>query len=148
MTIRTSLCIFIYAICVQALLTANTNANDQFNTILDCVGRGGVVFIGTPHSGVNSAGISAEAFIKILVGAVYKLDVDVRHDLVEELAPSSKHLFDLTDDFRQLIAARRINIATLLEGKKTRLRGFPDLLVRNLSNNLKKSVNDLCLQTL
>lgn len=117
-------------------MIANSNADNQFNTILNGVRHGGLVFIGTPHSGVNLNGIDADTFIKVLVGVVFNLDVDARHDLVEDLRSNSnsRQLFDLTDDFRQLIAAKRIGVVTLLESKKTRLRGFPDILVYNLSS--------------
>lgn len=48
--------------------------------------------------------------------------VDVRKDLIAEQHPNSMVLFDLTNDFRELIAAKDIAIATLYETKMTKYR--------------------------
>ncbi|KAJ8694582.1 hypothetical protein PTI98_007242 [Pleurotus ostreatus] len=97
----------------QALLTANTRADGRFNSILNSVR--GIVFVGTPHRGGN--GVDGAKFVANFVRA---FNVDIRYDLIKSLDPGSMVLFDLTDDFRQLIAAKGIEIATLFETKKTR----------------------------
>lgn len=88
--------------------------------------------MGTPHSGVNLNGIDTETFIQIFCGVDIQFDlgVDARHSLIESLRSSTMHLFDLTDNFRRLVSAKQVKIVSVFESKKTRLRGFPDLLVR------------------
>jgi len=98
----------------QALILANTRADSRFSSILNSVT--GIVFVGTPHSGGN--GVDTAQFVANLVRV---FNVEVRGDLVKSLDPRSMVLFDLTDDFRQLIAAKGIEIATLFEIKKTPL---------------------------
>ncbi|KAF4570207.1 hypothetical protein EYR36_010014 [Pleurotus pulmonarius] len=98
----------------QALLTANTRADGRFNSILNSVR--GVIFVGTPHRGGN--GVDGAKFVANFVRA---FNVEVRYDLIKSLESGSPVLFDLTDDFRQLVAAKGIEIATLFETKKTRL---------------------------
>ncbi|KDQ27205.1 hypothetical protein PLEOSDRAFT_1026793, partial [Pleurotus ostreatus PC15] len=66
------------------------------------------VFVGTPHRGGN--GVDGAKFVANFVRA---FNVDIRYDLIKSLDPGSMVLFDLTDDFRQLVAAKGIEIATL-----------------------------------
>ncbi len=75
-----------------------------------------MIIVGTPHRGGN--GVDGAKFVANFVRA---FNVEVRYDLIKSLESGSPVLFDLTDDFRQLIAAKGIEIATLFETKKTRL---------------------------
>nr|VWP02414.1 D-xylose-proton symporter [Ganoderma boninense] len=97
----------------QALLIANTRADGRFNSILNSVA--GVIFLGTPHRGGN--GVDTATFIANFIRA---FKVNVRADLLKSLDPNSMVLFDLTDDFRQLVATKGIEIASLFETKKTK----------------------------
>jgi len=101
----------------QALLIANNKADGRFDSIINSVG--GVIFLGTPHRGGN--GVDTATFVANFVRV---FNVNVRVDLIKSLDPSSMVLFDLTDDFRQLIAAKGIGISTLFEIKKTKLGYF------------------------
>ncbi|KAM5544196.1 hypothetical protein V8D89_001856 [Ganoderma adspersum] len=96
----------------QALLIANTRADGRFDSILNSVA--GVIFLGTPHRGGN--GVDTATFMANFIRA---FKVNVRADLIKSLDPSSMALFDLTDDFRQLVATKGIEIASLFETKKT-----------------------------
>ncbi|KIK63472.1 hypothetical protein GYMLUDRAFT_72124 [Collybiopsis luxurians FD-317 M1] len=101
----------------QALLIAHTRADGRFDSIINSVT--GIVFLGTPHQGGN--GVDAAKFVANFVRA---FNIDVRVDLIKSLDPKSMVLFDLTDDFRQLVSSKGIEIATLYETKKTKIGVF------------------------
>jgi hypothetical protein len=89
-----------------------------------------VIFLGTPHRGGN--GVDSATFVSNFLRAV---NVNVRVDLIKSLNPNSMVLFDLTDDFRQLVEAKGIEISTLFEIKKTVIGHWPvkhQFLVRYL----------------
>ncbi|KAJ7353680.1 hypothetical protein DFH08DRAFT_692107 [Mycena albidolilacea] len=100
----------------QALLVAHARADRHFDSILNSVT--GVAFLGTPHQGAN--GVSNAKFVVNFVRA-FKIDVHVK--LLESLDPKSMILFDQTDDFRQLVSSKGIEIASLFETRKTKIVG-------------------------
>lgn len=79
-----------------------------------------MIFLGTPHRGGN--GVDSATFVANFLRAV---NVNVRLDLIKSLNPNSMVLFDLTDDFRQLVEAKGIEISTLFEIKKTVFGHWP-----------------------
>ena len=79
---------------------------------------------GTPHRGLH--GVDDETFLTNLLRVC---NVDIRTDLLEEQRSCSAILFDLTEDFKQLIAAKNIEVATLFEIKKTEFTGFSPIWV-------------------
>jgi hypothetical protein len=90
----------------------------------------GVLFLGTPHRGGN--GVDIATFVSNFLKAV---NVSVRIDLIRQLEPNSMVLFDLTDDFRQLVEAKGIEISTIFEIRKTVFGHWPAkrrFLVRNV----------------
>ncbi|KAH7928814.1 hypothetical protein BV22DRAFT_1192463 [Leucogyrophana mollusca] len=98
----------------QALLIANARADKRFDSILNSAGA--VMFLGTPHQGGN--GVDMGTFVANFVRA---FGVKARSDIIRSLDPRSMVLFDLTDDFRQLVDAKGIEISTLFEIKKTHI---------------------------
>ncbi|KAJ7875324.1 Alpha/Beta hydrolase protein [Mycena olivaceomarginata] len=100
----------------QALLVAHARVDRRFDSILNSVT--GVAFLGTPHQGAN--GISNAKFVANFVRA---FKPDARVDLLKSLDPKSMILFDLTDDFRQLVSSKGIEIASLFETRKTKMVG-------------------------
>lgn len=74
-----------------------------------------MIFLGTPHGGGNSVDTAT-----LVANFIRAFKVDVRTDLIKSMDPSSMALFDLTDDFRQLVATKGIEIASLFDTKKTR----------------------------
>jgi hypothetical protein len=83
----------------------------------------GVAFLGTPHQGGN--GVNNAKFVANLVRA---FKIDVRVDLLKSLDPKSMILFDLTNDFRQLVSSKGIEIASLFETRKTKVVGSSKIL--------------------
>lgn len=96
------------------MLIAHTRADRRFDSIINSVA--GIVFLGTPHQGAN--GVDTAKFVANFVRA---FNIDIRVDLIKSLDPNSMVLFDLTDDFRQLVSSKGIEIATLFETKKTKI---------------------------
>ncbi|KAJ3918020.1 Alpha/Beta hydrolase protein, partial [Lentinula edodes] len=101
----------------QALIIAHNRADKRYNSIINSVS--GIVFLGTPHQGGN--GVDTARFVANFVRA---FNIDVRVDLIKSLDPRSMVLFDLTDDFRQLVSSKGIEIASLFETKKTKIGIF------------------------
>ncbi|KAJ3847439.1 Alpha/Beta hydrolase protein, partial [Lentinula lateritia] len=101
----------------QALIIAHNRADKRYDSIINSVS--GIVFLGTPHQGGN--GVDTARFVANFVRA---FNIDVRVDLIKSLDPRSMVLFDLTDDFRQLVSSKGIEIASLFETKKTKIGIF------------------------
>jgi len=53
------------------------------------------------------------------------INIETRGDLLKTLDPRSLALFDLTDDFRQVVELLGITIHTFFEGKKTKVGHWP-----------------------
>ncbi|KAJ3876592.1 Alpha/Beta hydrolase protein [Lentinula edodes] len=106
----------------QALIIAHNRADKRYNSIINSVS--GIVFLGTPHQGGN--GVDTARFVANFVRA---FNIDVRVDLIKSLDPKSMVLFDLTDDFRQLVSSKGIEIASLFETKKTKIGIFSQVWI-------------------
>jgi len=123
----------------KALLIAHLRASERFASILNSVR--GVIFVGTPHRGGN--GVDSATFVSNFLKAV---NITVRVDLIQSLNPNSMVLFDLTDDFRQLVDAKGMGISTLFEVRKTVFGHWPvkrQFLVRNmLSSSTQTRLSD------
>ncbi|KAF8824301.1 hypothetical protein HHX47_DHR8000394 [Lentinula edodes] len=105
-----------------ALIIAHNRADKRYNSIINSVS--GIVFLGTPHQGGN--GVDTARFVANFVRA---FNIDVRVDLIKSLDPRSMVLFDLTDDFRQLVSSKGIEIASLFETKKTKIGIFSQVWI-------------------
>lgn len=132
-------CPYLYAASVltatQALIIANTRADKRYHDILGSLY--GIVFFGTPHRGGN--GVSSGVLLGNLLKAV---GVDARTDLIRSLDPRSIALFDLTDDFRQIVDAFGITIHTFFETKKTKVGFTKRVLVSTRVQCLVSIVHD------
>ena len=100
-----------------------------------------MIFIGTPHRGGN--GVDSATFVSNFLKVV---NITVRIDLIKSLNPNSMVLFDLTDDFRQLVDTKRMGISTLFELRETVFGHWPvkrQFLVRNiLSSGTRTRLTD------
>jgi len=53
------------------------------------------------------------------------INIETRSDLLRMLDARSLALFDLTDDFRQVVELLGVTIHTFFEGKKTKIGHWP-----------------------
>lgn len=96
----------------QALILPN--AEGVLDSIVNSVR--GVIFMATPHQGIK--GVDNPTFVKNFFGVS---GVHFRSDLIAEQEAKTMVLFDLTNDFKELIARKQIPIRTLYETRKTRV---------------------------
>jgi hypothetical protein len=60
-----------------------------------------------------------------LVNLMKMLNLDVRSNLIRALDPKSTHLFDMTNDSRQIVDKRTIQIKTFYEVQETSFGFWP-----------------------
>ncbi|KLO06642.1 hypothetical protein SCHPADRAFT_837791 [Schizopora paradoxa] len=117
----------------QALIIAKDN--NRYQTILNSVH--GVLSLGTPHQG--GKGVDNARFV---ANFLRPFNRNVRMDLIKGLRPDSMILFDLTNEFRKLVEARRIKIATLIESKSTRIGFFRHVRVHSSFYRFLSTLSD------
>ena len=81
----------------------------------------------TPHNGMK--GIDNPEFVKNFFGAS---GANFRYDLIAEQEAKTMVLFDLTNDFKELICQKEIIIRTLYETRKTKIGDSEPVAVRIL----------------
>jgi len=102
----------------QALIIANGRADGRYSDIKDSIRA--IVFFGTPHRGGN--GVNAAVLVTHILKAI---NIETNRDLLKTLDPRSVALFDLTDDFRQVVELIGVTVHTFFEGKKTKIGHWP-----------------------
>ncbi|KLO10638.1 hypothetical protein SCHPADRAFT_509517 [Schizopora paradoxa] len=99
----------------QALILPN--AAGLFDPIVNSVRA--VIFMSTPHQGMK--GVEDPQFIANFFGAS---GANFRRDLIAEQDAKTVVLFDLTNDFKELIREKKITVRTLYETRKTGVEGL------------------------